>query len=154
MTEVSFHFNVPDRSDYTCRLVRKANKAGANVVLTGPAAALAQFDRMLWTFDPLEFLPHVMLRAGQAVPDRLRATRVWLTEDASQAVHHDVLVNLGVDAPAGFESFARVIEIVAPDEADRAAARLRWKHYAARGYSIQKHEWAREPRSADCKVLR
>lgn len=140
MTEVSFHFNVADRTDYTCRLVRKATRAGASVVLVGPAPALQHFDRALWTFDDLEFLPHVMLRAGQPVAERLRATQVWLLPDASQAAHHDVLVNLGVAAPAGFESFGKLIEIVTPDEEDRHAARLRWKHYAGRGYAITKHE--------------
>ena len=142
MTEVSFHFNVPDRTDYSCRLLRKATRRGARVVVTGPAATLAELDRGLWTFDPLEFLPHLLLHAGQAVDERLRATPVWLMEDATQAGHHEVLVNLGRDAPAGFESFARVIEIVSPDEADRLAARERWKHYAARGYAIEQHEVA------------
>jgi DNA polymerase-3 subunit chi len=67
---------------------------------------------------------------------------VWLVADLAQAGHHDVLVNLFDAAPAGFESFARVIEIVTPDENDRAAARQRWKHYASRGYAIEKHEVA------------
>jgi DNA polymerase-3 subunit chi len=140
MTEVKFHFNVPDRTDYTCRLLRKATRQGAQVVVTGPAAVLAHFDRALWTFDPIEFLPHVMPRAGQPVPERLRGAPVWLLGDTSDAPHHDVLVNLGQEAPTGFESFARVIEIVSSDDADRAAARARWKHYAARGYAILKHE--------------
>ena len=140
MTEVSFHFNVADRTDYTCRLVRKATRAGASVVLTGPPAALVHFDRALWTFDDLEFLPHAMPKPGEQVAERLRAaTRVWLLQDAGEAEQHDVLVNLGADAPAGFESFAKVIEIVTPDEADRNAARTRWKHYANRGYAIAKH---------------
>ena len=140
MTEVSFHFNVPDRTAYTCRLLRKAMRQGASVVVTGPTPVLADFDRALWTFDPIEFVPHVMPRAGQPVPERLAATPIWLLGDASDAPHHDVLVNLGRDAPAGFERFARLIEIVTADEDDRVAARQRWKHYAARGYAIEKHE--------------
>lgn len=143
MTEVSFHFNVADRTDYTCRLVRKASRSGAGVVLTGPATALAHFDRALWTFDDLEFLPHLMPRPGQPVVERLRvATRVWLLEDAGESAHHDVLINLGTEAPAGFESFAKLIEIVTPEEDDRAGARARWKHYASRGYEITRHEVA------------
>ena len=142
MTEVSFHFNVPDRTAYTCRLVRKAHRMGATVVLAGPAPALAHFDRALWTFEDLEFLPHVMLRPGQAIEPRLRATRVWLAQDASEPGHHDVLVNLGAEPPTGFESFAKLVEIVSADEAERTAARGRWRHYANRGYTIQKHEVA------------
>jgi DNA polymerase-3 subunit chi len=142
VTEVSFHFNVPDRTGYTCRLVRKAHRMGATVVLAGPASALAHFDRALWTFEDLEFLPHVMLRPGQAIEPRWRATRVWLAQDANQPGHHDVLVNLGADPPAGFESFGKLVEIVSVDDAERTAARARWRHYASRGYPIQKHEVA------------
>ena len=142
MTEVSFHFNVADRSDYACRLLRKALRKGAQVVVTAPLPVLAQLDRALWAFDPLEFVPHVMLRTGQALASRLRTTPVWLLEDVGQAGHHDVLVNLGPEPPAGFESFARLIEIVSADPDDRAAARQRWKHYASRGYAIDKHEVA------------
>ena len=143
MTEVSCHFNVADRIDYTCRLVRKATRAGAGVVLTGPVAALTHFDRALWTFDELEFIAHLMPRPGQPIAPGLRsATKVWLLEDASAAADHDVLVNLGVDAPAGFESFAKLIEIVTADPEDRSAARLRWKHYEARGYRIEQHNRA------------
>jgi DNA polymerase-3 subunit chi len=140
MTEVSFHFNVSDRTDYTCRLVRKATRTGASVVLAGPPLALAHFDLALWTFDDLEFLPHRVLRPGEAMTERMKPTRVWLLQDAGQATHHEVLINLGADAPGGFESFEKVIEIVTSDEDDRAAARLRWKHYASRGYAIAKHE--------------
>ena len=139
MTEISFHFNVADRTDYTCRLVRKASRLGGSVVLAGPPEALTHFDRALWTFDDLEFLPHVLLRPGQPVAPRQRATKVWLAQDAGQSGHHEVLVNLGPQAPAGFESFDKVVEIVSVDEADRAAARVRWKHYKARGYAIREH---------------
>jgi DNA polymerase-3 subunit chi len=142
MTEVSFHFNVPDRTDYVCRLLRKATRKGANVTVTGPSTVLAHFDRALWTFDPLEFLPHVTLRQGQTVAAVLAQTKLWLVEEPAQAVYHEVLVNLGEQAPVGFESFERVIEIVSADESDRNAARARWKHYAARGYAIEKHEVA------------
>ena len=142
MTEVTFHFNVPDRPGYACRLLRKATRSGAQVVVTAPAGELAGLDRLLWTFDPIEFLPHVLQRRGAPVAAHLRTTPIWLTEDPADATHHKVLVNLGREVPAGFESFERVIEIVSGEEGDRQAARLRWKHYAARGYEIQKHEVA------------
>ncbi|HEY9066943.1 MAG TPA: DNA polymerase III subunit chi [Burkholderiaceae bacterium] len=142
MTEITFHFNVPDRAGYACRLLRKAARAGALLVVTAPAAELAGFDRLLWTFDPTEFLPHLLQRRGTAVPPHLRTTPIWLSEEPLDAMHHQVLVNLGREVPQGFESFERVIEIVSADADDRQAARLRWKHYAVRGYEIQKHEVA------------
>lgn len=145
MSEVRFHFNVTDSTGYACRLLRKATHHGATVVVTGAAPVLANLDRALWAFEAVEFLPHVLLRSGQSVPDHLRATKVWLSEDAGASGHHDVLVNLGltsVEAPTGFERFARLIEIVSTDAAERAAARLRWKHYASLGHAVQGHEAA------------
>ncbi len=140
MTRVSFHFNVPQRLVYACRLLRKATRQNARVTVTGEARALDELDRALWSFEPTEFIPHVRLHEGETLSERLRETPVCLTVDPARAPHHGVLVNLGLEPPAGFESFERLIEIVSTDEADRTAARARWKHYAARGYEIEKHE--------------
>jgi DNA polymerase III subunit chi len=140
MTEVSFHTNVPHLLGYTCRLLRKASRQGAQVVVTAPPATLAALDTALWTFDPLDFVPHLLHAPGSAVAERLRATPVWLVLHAADAVSHEVLVNLGPVAPEGFESFARVIEIVSTDDDARTAGRQRWKHYASRGYAIKHHE--------------
>ena len=140
MTEVKFFVNIDDPTTYGCRLVRKAVRGGAKVTVAGPPPALARFDRALWEFDPLEFIPHVMALPGQALAPRLQATPVWLVADLAQAGHHDVLVNLFDEAPPGFESYVRVVEIVATDEAALAAGRRRWRHYATRGYAPEKHE--------------
>ena len=140
MTRISFHFNVPNRLGYACRLLRKAIRQGARVTATGPEPLLAELDRALWSFDPIEFVPHLRIQPGQQPPERLRATPVCLVTELGTALHHDVLVNLGEEPPAGFESFERLVEIVSSDEADRLAARARWKHYSTRGYVIEKHE--------------
>lgn len=140
MTEIWFHFNVPEPTLYACRLLRKATRQGATVVVTGSPQALKGLDRSLWTFEPNEFLPHRMLDRQAVTGESLRATPIWLTERPADAPRQDVLVNLGHAAPEGFESYARLIEIVSNDEDERFAARRRWKHYANRGYTIQRHE--------------
>jgi DNA polymerase-3 subunit chi len=142
MTEITFHFNVGDRSAYACRLLRKATRRGARVTVTGPVDTLAQLDRQLWAFDPVEFIPHLQLRAGAKPGPRAEVTPVWLVEDPSRVERHEVLVNLGTTLPSGFESFEKLIEIVSTADDDRTAARMRWKHYASRGYPIARHEVA------------
>jgi DNA polymerase-3 subunit chi len=77
---------------------------------------------------------------GQPVPARLRRTPVWLVEAPTGEDGHEVLVNLGAEPPIGFESYAKLIEIVSTSDADREAARSRWRHYAKRGYPIARHE--------------
>jgi DNA polymerase III subunit chi len=142
MTEVMFHLNVPDRLGYACRLLRKACSVGGRVVVGGPPTALARLDAMLWSFDPIAFVPHVRVVEGVELPARLKATPIWLVEHVDQAPHHDALVNIGDELVPGFESFDKVIELVPMDELPKQAARLRWKHYAQRGYTIKRHEVA------------
>jgi DNA polymerase-3 subunit chi len=145
VTEVSFHFNVPDRMSYACRLLRKAVRRGAKVVVSAPNDVLARFDKQLWVFDPLDFVPHIHVRSGHAPAARLHDTPVWLSEGARELPHREVLLNLGEELVDGFESFARVIELVSVDGPDRPLGRARWKHYSDRGYAISRHDVAQDP---------
>ena len=140
MTEVAFHFNVPDKLAYACRLLRKANGSGARVVVTGEADLLRQIDTELWTFSALEFVPHCHAAAADA--QVLRSSPVVLADSPRGTPHQEVLVNLGGRVPEGFERFERLIELVSQDDEDRTQARGRWKHYADRGYAIKRHDIA------------
>jgi DNA polymerase-3 subunit chi len=142
MTGVEFHFNAPDKVGYACRLLRKAVGKGAKLVVTGEPALLRELDTALWTFSPLEFIPHCYGDGAGATV--LAASPVVLSDTANAASHHEVLVNLGARVPEGFERFERLIEVVTADEQDRVQGRRRWKHYADRGYAIQRHDRAEE----------
>ncbi len=140
MTEISFHFNVPARIDYACRLSRKAQRQGLALAACGPIEVLNEFDRQLWSFAAPEFVPHAWADRCDAVPERLRLGTVWLSVDPLAAPSHDALLNLGPGVPVGFETFSRLYELVSADDEDRLAARARWKAYADRGYAIKRHE--------------
>lgn len=139
MPEIAFHFNAPDKLAYACRLLRKATAGGARVVVTAPAEDLARLDTLLWTFSQTDFIAHARVPADGEL---LVASPVVLTEASASPdlPHREVLVNLGGQMPAGFESYERVIEVVSLDEADRQHARTRWKAYQGLGYDIQRHD--------------
>ncbi len=147
MTEIAFHFNVPDKLAYSCRLLRKAYASGAQIVVTGEPAALDALDQLLWTFSAAEFLPHCRTANthsadGIANGITLAASPMLLAESPKGCAHHGVLVNLGSSIPEEFERFERFIELVTQSDPDRLAARLRWKHYADRGYVMKRHDLA------------
>ena len=75
----------------------------------------------------------------------LAATPIVLAPDCAALPHAGVLVHLGPEVPAGFERFERLIELVGTGDDERAQARLRWRHYADRGYAIQRHDVAARP---------
>jgi DNA polymerase III subunit chi len=137
--EVDFHTGLDDKLAYACRLLRKAVRAGKVVAVTGAAAELARLDLLLWTFEPGEFIAHVRLRAGDMAAPRLARTPVWLVDRPEDAPACDVLVNLGPQAAHAADACARVIELVARDEADVEAARQRWRRYKAAGIAPRSH---------------
>lgn len=133
---IDFYFNVEDRLQYACRLVRKARAADKSVlVFAADAARLARFDAALWIFSALDFVPHVYVDSPLAA-----RTPVLLTLDAhAPAPKCDLLLNLddGIppDIPRVLARHERIIEIVSRDEADRAGARARFRAYRDAGWS-------------------
>jgi DNA polymerase III subunit chi len=142
VTEIHFHIQLADKLLYGCRLLRKAAYAGTKVWVVGESAALAALDQALWTFsipgEPPHFVPH----CHSSSPQQMRInSRIVLAPDTSASPHHDVLLNWGAGAvPLGFERYSRLIELVGSQGDDRRQARLRWKHYAERGYPITPYE--------------
>lgn len=140
MTVVEFHHGMDDKLAYACRLLRKAYRSGARVVVTGDAATLRQLDRQLWVFDEQEFLPHVNVVGGQAWPPRWQATPIWLTDRPGEAPGpRQVLVNLGPEVPSGIEDFDRFFDVVSIEPDDRQQGRARWRHYESRGWQVKGH---------------
>jgi DNA polymerase III subunit chi len=145
VTEIAFHFNAPDKLAYCCRLLRKAVANGARVVVTGDTSHLHTLDALLWTFSPLEFVPHAWADPATAASLMAYSPVLLAPELASMTAelpHHQVLLNLADHPVTGFEAFERLIEVVSLDPTDRQGARSRWKHYAARGYPIVRHDLA------------
>jgi DNA polymerase-3 subunit chi len=138
MTEVEFHTAVAEPLQFACRLLRKAVRQGARVQVTAPAATLQQLDRLLWTFEEREFVPHV--RMPGAAETAARRTPVWLATAALADGAPVILVNLGADLPTAPETLERVIEVVADDADEAARGRERWRAYKALGLSLKHHD--------------
>ena len=139
MTEVMFHFNVPDKVHYACRLLRKIQASGVRVGVLADAATLRELDTALWTFSALDFVAHCSADAPAAMR---QAAPIVLALDGQALDARPVWVHLGQALPGGFERAERLIELVSADPGDRALGRERWRHYKQRGYPIQTHDAA------------
>jgi DNA polymerase-3 subunit chi len=139
-TRVEFHTGVAEPLGFACRLLRKAWRSGARLLVTAPPPWLDELDRALWTFEERDFVPHVRLTAA-GLPHAAR-TPIWLAPAAPDAAAGRVLVNVGADAPAlpvAAAAFVRIVEVVAADADAAAAGRERWRAYKAAGLEIQHH---------------
>jgi DNA polymerase-3 subunit chi len=52
----------------------------------------------------------------------------------------DVGLNLHTEAPANLGALSRLVEVVGPEESDKVSARMRWKHYAEKGFTINRFD--------------
>jgi len=132
-------FNVPDKLAFACRLAKRAVDEGKRLIVYTPSAAAADdFDRLLWTFQQLSFIPHV--RAGhQLAPD----TPIIIAHGETGLAHNEALLNLGDEPPQFFSRFEHLREIVTLDDNDRALARERARFYKSRGFEVQHMDMAK-----------
>ncbi len=142
--EVEFHTGVDEPLGFACRLLRKASRQGARVVVTAAPGDLARLDTLLWTFEERAFVPHVRVAPG-SLPAHAARTPIWLLDGGSVALPDgapSVLLNLGAappEAPAVMAHLTRVIEVLGTEAEALAAGRQRWRAYQARGLSIKHH---------------
>lgn len=143
MQQIDFHFNVGNRLLYACRFVSKVWKMGKSIaVWSSDPVRLADFNRRLWAFDDLSFIPHAFAGA----PDASEA-RVILAEDTAKLPDSDVLLLLDEQVPPGFETlftrFDRIADIVSSIPEETAAARLRYKTYRSLQYPLKAYDQGR-----------
>ncbi len=145
MTSIDFHFNTPHRLEYACRLSRKILNAGQAlpqtplVVFCTDRARLDEYDDLLWSLWPEEFLPHAHIELPEA-----SESPIVLTHDDVKLSSHTLLLNLDDAPPPFFSRFVRLFEVVSSDETDRANARARFTFYRDRGYAINNYDLSKK----------
>jgi DNA polymerase-3 subunit chi len=137
MTRIDFHSNAGDSIAYACRLARKAYLSGQPLIVLAEPDRLKRFDEQLWTFKPLEFVPHCMADSALAAetPVLLTASLESLVQDQQ----HQILLNLSATVPPQFARFERLLEVVGNEEHELAAGRERYRFYRDRGYVLNNY---------------
>lgn len=137
MTDIAFHTGIANPLDYACRLLRKAYRSGARVAVLGEPAVLDRLDQALWTFEPLEFVPHAVLPRDAGDAARLAQSPIVLVKGESAPPSAcRIGVTLGGHPLADVGGFDRVIAIVGMDPQDREAGRQRWREYERAGHAV------------------
>lgn len=139
MTRIDFYLNAASKLQVACQIAAKAIRQQAKVLIMAPDEGVARsIDQLMWTMPATGFLPHCM-SSDRLAPE----TPVLIARSTERLALDDVLLNLGTEPPPGFTRFRRLIEIVSrEDEADRQAARERFRFYRDRGYELHHHDLA------------
>ena len=117
-----------------CRLALMAWEQGHRVtVRTVNESAAASLDEIMWDSPSGRFLPHGRGAAGEKAPVRIDI------EDADPAGDRDVIINLAESAVPEPDRYARLLEIVPGDEAQRLASRRKFRSYRDQGLDPVSH---------------
>jgi len=138
MSRVDFYI-LPENSGrdrFACSIANKAWQSGNNVYIhTNSKQTAISLDDLLWTFQDISFIPHALADQSET-PD----TPVIIGWQAQAPDNFNVMINLTADIPAIAGRFARIVEIVAGSEEERAVARNRYRNYRDSGHEIHNHD--------------
>ena len=123
---------------YACRLAEKAYKLQHKVHIHAPdAATVVELDSLLWTFRDGSFVPHDRTDMANQT-----GAPVTIGCDDRLPDERDFLINLSPAVPEFADSFSRVAELVAGDDASKANGRKRYASYRNSGCELDYHEIA------------
>ncbi len=133
MTRVEFYYNVPDRLAKSAELCERALQKGRQLtIFTQDAAMSIHLQQLLWQHSTTSFL-------ANAQPDDATSafSAIVLDCHGKKLQQDDVLINLQGQHPPFFSRFRHLVELVGTKEVDKVAARVRYKFYKDRGYTIK-----------------
>ena len=135
MQPIEFHTGIDDPVGFAVRLVRKAYRQGARVLVTANPSTLERLSQQLWAGYEHEFIAHV--RVDHCQPGQAARTPLWLATDVAGVQNEPtVVINVGASAPTDPARLQRLIEVVSADELDAADGRQRWRLYKAAGLPL------------------
>ncbi len=142
MTRVDFYIlpgsSPHDRRVLACKLTEKAWRQGMKVhIHTGSEMETDLMDKLLWTFRQGSFIPHQKTTASATEREDIN---VLVGQGEAPADFRELVINLSLDQPPGFETYQRVMELVDAEETVRAEGRKRYAAYKQLGYALDTHK--------------
>jgi DNA polymerase-3 subunit chi len=138
MTRVEFFFNVPDKLAKVSEICAKALAQGHQItVISHDDEMSSLLQQRLWQHSATSFLPSA--RPAEA---KRQGSPIVLGIDGESLLQDDILINLQTAHPPFFGRFRLLVELVGSDDADKVAARVRFRFYRDRGYEVKSLDMA------------
>ncbi|SFM27337.1 DNA polymerase III subunit chi [Nitrosomonas communis] len=139
MPQIDFYSGASDKLLIACRLSEKVIQQATKIMVYIPDSSLLnQFDKLLWTFSPISFIPHC--HGDDKMANVTPVILISNSEEIQQIGSYEVLLNLHDEVPPVYDRFQRVIEIVENVPEDKLVARKRYRFYQEQGLSVHHHK--------------
>ncbi len=133
MTRVEFYFNVADKLAKVAELCEKSVAKGHQLTIFTEEELLANaLQQRLWQQSATSYLP-----SSQSTHPMSRFSPIVFNARGEDLHQDDILINLQAQHPPFFSRFKYLVELVGLDEADKLAARERYRFYRDRGYEVK-----------------
>jgi DNA polymerase-3 subunit chi len=145
VTQVDFYILGGESEDvrlkFACKIADQAMQQSRHVFVNATSDTEArQLDELLWTFLQGSFIPHRIVRDGDA-PEAPPPEPVLIgLRRPPPGERWDLLINLAADVPEFFSRYERVAELVDGDSTRREQSRERYRFYRDRGYPLATHQ--------------
>jgi DNA polymerase-3 subunit chi len=136
MAKVVFHTALADKAAYVARLVRKASRQGARLVVLCDQPDV--FSQALWSASPVDFIAHATAKSDAQTFVMSSVILVSSLATQSRDMAQDVLVNASQTWPQEYARCSRVIELVGQASDEVLSGRERWKLYITSGIKPDK----------------
>ena len=119
-----------------CRIVEKAYQQEMSAYIQVDTESIATaLDMMLWTFNPVSFIPHEAMVAPYT-----STTRVVINTVPADPKWNDLLVTLTKDVPENTSRFSRIADVILNTEHHRKYGRQRFRTYRKQGIEPNTHK--------------
>ena len=137
MPKVDFYVlsekHTPDQ--FICQLAHKIWQQGHQVYIhTDHQDQATQLDTRLWTYSDISFLPHQLYQQETEINAPISIG--WQHQYSGES---DVMINLNRTIPSFCHEFARIVEVVTLDNANKAIGRDHYRDYREKGYELESH---------------
>jgi DNA polymerase III subunit chi len=144
VTHVDFYILGGESEDvrlkFACKIADQAMQQSRHVFVNATSDTEArQLDELLWTFIQGSFIPHRVVRDGDADVAQREPVLIGLRR-APPSDRWDLMINLAADVPEFFSRYERVAELVDGNATRREQSRERYRFYRDRGYSLNTHQ--------------
>ncbi|MEQ1767697.1 MAG: DNA polymerase III subunit chi [Methylotenera sp.] len=133
MTRVEFYFNVSSKLEKIAELSEKALAKGRQLTIFSLDTKVnSDLQARFWQHSSTSFLPSNLADEAHA-----KFAPIILDRQGENLLQDDILINLQTEPPLFFGRFRYLVELVGHDEADKTAARTRFRFYKDRGYEVK-----------------
>tara|TARA_B100000902_G_C26745643_1_gene638308 strand:+ start:85 stop:489 length:405 start_codon:yes stop_codon:yes gene_type:complete len=121
---------------YLCRLAQKLYKDNKNIIIIANDDKLADFDKLLWSFEQNSFLPHKILSDGDDIDTPILLVSSHNINKLDYIESYPEIINSGEAPLIGCKNYTNIHELVSDNEEHKIICRSKYTKYMNNNFNV------------------